>query len=105
MIIDAYNHILPKKYQDTIDKKVTGRDTSVPSTIWSKTVHTLIDLDARFRIMDEFQDYIQVISVAAPPIYTIAQPPLAIELARIANDELAELVQKYPSRFAGGIAT
>jgi predicted TIM-barrel fold metal-dependent hydrolase len=105
MIIDVYNHILPKKYQETIDKKVTGRDTSAPSTIWSKTVYTLVDLDARFRIMDEFQDYIQVITVAAPPTYAIAEPPLAKELAQIANDGLAELVQKYPSRFAGGIAT
>jgi predicted TIM-barrel fold metal-dependent hydrolase len=105
MIIDIYNHILPKKYQETINKKITGRDSSLPSTIWSKTVYTLVDLDARFRIMDEFQDYIQVISVAGPPTYAITSSPLAIELAQLANDELAELVQKYPNRFAGGIAT
>jgi predicted TIM-barrel fold metal-dependent hydrolase len=30
---------------------------------------------------------------------------VAVELARIANDELAQLVQKYPDRFASGIAT
>ena len=105
MIIDVYNHILPKKYQETIDRKVTGRDSNLPSAIWSKTVHTLIDLDARFRIMDDFRDYIQVLSVAGPPTYAIAQPPLSVELAQIANDELAELVHKYPERFAGGIAT
>ena len=37
MIIDVYNHILPKKYQEIIDKKVTGRDPNLPSAIWSKT--------------------------------------------------------------------
>ncbi len=105
MIIDAYNHILPKKYQETLDKKVTGRDQGLPSSNWAKTVTTLMDLEARFRIMDAFDGYIQVISIAAPPVYSIAPPPVAIELARIANDELALLVQKYPERFAAGIAT
>ena len=105
MIIDVYNHILPKKYQDTLEKRVTGRDPKLPSSRWAKTVTTLADLEARFRIMDAFDGYIQVISVASPPTYAIAPAPVAIELARIANDELAELVQKYPERFAGGIAT
>jgi predicted TIM-barrel fold metal-dependent hydrolase len=105
MIIDVYTHILPKKYQQTLEKKVIGRDPKLPSSIWSKTVITLGDLEARFRIMDAFDGYIQVITVASPPTYAIAPAPVAVELARIANDELAELVQKYPERFAGGIAT
>jgi aminocarboxymuconate-semialdehyde decarboxylase len=105
MIIDAYNHILPKNYQATLDKKVTGRNSNLPSSRWARAFPTLIDLEARFRIMDSFEGYIQVISIASPPCYSIAPPPLAIELARIANDELAELVLKYPDRFAGGIAT
>jgi len=31
MIIDVYNHILPGKYQETLEKKVTGRDSNLPS--------------------------------------------------------------------------
>lgn len=104
MIIDAYTHILPKKYQDKLEKKVTGRDPKLSTTRYSKTVVTLLDLDARFRIMDDFGDYIQVISIASPPIYHIAPPDISVELCKIANDELAELVYKYPSRFAAGIA-
>jgi len=105
MIIDVYNHILPKKYQETLEKKVTGRESSLPSSNWAKTYPTLIDLEARFRIMDAFDEYIQVITIASPPTYSIADPPLAIKLCRIANDELAELVHRYPDRFAAGIAT
>jgi predicted TIM-barrel fold metal-dependent hydrolase len=105
MFIDVYNHVLPKKYQDTLKKKVTGQDSNLPSTHWATTVPTLVDLEARFRIMDAFHGYIQVISIASPPVYAIAPADVAIELARIANDELAELVQKYPERFAAGIAT
>jgi predicted TIM-barrel fold metal-dependent hydrolase len=105
MIIDSYNHILTKKYQDTIEKKVKGRNRNLPSANWYKTVPTLMDLEARFRIMDAFDGYMQVISIASPPSYNMASPTLSVELARIANDELAELVHKYPDRFAAGIAT
>ncbi len=105
MIIDVYNHILPKKYQDTLEKKVPDRDPTLPSSTWAKTVPTLMDLEARFRIMDAFDEYIQVITIASPPSYAIAPAPMAIELAQIANDELVELVQKYPERFAAGVAT
>lgn len=104
MIIDAYTHILPKKYQDSIDKKLAGRNQNLNTTRYSKTVTTLVDLEARFRVMDDFGDYIQVISIASPPIYEIAPPDVAVELCKIANDELAELVYKYPDRFAAGIA-
>ena len=77
MIIDVYNHILPKKYQETLEKKITGRDMNLPSANWSKTVPTLLDLEARFRIMDDFDGYIQVLTVASPPTYSLADPPLA----------------------------
>ena len=105
MIVDAYTHILPKKYQTGLEEKVTGRDMSLNTARYAETVPTLLDLDARFKVMDAFDDYIQVISVASPPIYAIAPANVTNELCRIANDELAELVHKYPDRFAAGIAT
>lgn len=105
MIIDAYNHILPAKYQAAIEKKVTDRDPTLPSSNWSKTVPTLLDLEARFRIMDAFGEYLQVLTIASPPSYSLAPPAVAKELCQIANDELAELVHKYPDRFAAGVAT
>jgi aminocarboxymuconate-semialdehyde decarboxylase len=104
MIIDAYTHILPKKYQAGLEQKVTDRDMSLNTARYAKLVTTLMDIDARFRVMDAFDEYMQVISIASPPIYSLAPPDVAIELARMANDELAELVQKYPDRFAAGIA-
>ena len=58
MIIDVYNHIVPKKYQQAIEKKVSGRDMNLPSANWDKMIPTLADLDARFRVMDAFDDYI-----------------------------------------------
>ena len=104
MIVDAYTHILPAKYQAALEAKVTDRDMSLNSARYANTIPTLMDLDARFKVMDTFDDYIQVISIASPPIYSIAPAEVAAELCRIANDELATLVEKYPDRFAAGIA-
>ena len=51
-------------------------------------------------MMDEFEGYRQVICLASPSPEHIA-PRASVELSTIANDELAELVAKYPDRFAG----
>jgi predicted TIM-barrel fold metal-dependent hydrolase len=101
MIVDAYTHILPAGYQSMLEKKITNRDMSLNSARYARTVPTLVDLDARFRLMDGFDEYIQVVSVAS---HSIAPPEVATELCQVANDELAELVLKYPQRFAAGIA-
>ena len=105
MIVDAYTHILPAGYQSMLEKKITNRDISLNSARYAQTIPTLVNLEARFRVMDDTDEYIQVVSVASPPIHSIASPEVAAELCRVANDELAELVLKYPHRFAAGIAT
>ncbi|MBI4444849.1 MAG: amidohydrolase [Acidobacteria bacterium] len=67
-------------------------------------IPALVDLELRFRIMDAFEEYSQVLTIASPPLELLARPKDAGELARVANDELAELVAKYPSRFPAAIA-
>jgi predicted TIM-barrel fold metal-dependent hydrolase len=64
-------------------------------------VPTIHDLDARLKMMDEFEDYSEILSLGLPPIDAMAGPDTSPELARIANDGLAELCAKYPGRFAG----
>jgi aminocarboxymuconate-semialdehyde decarboxylase len=61
----------------------------------------LRDLEHRFRVMDEFGDYQQVLTVPGPQPAVLAGPDKSPEIARIANDGLAELVRRYPERFAG----
>jgi len=65
---------------------------------------TLWDLDARFRIMDNYDEYMQVIAMVGSPIESIAEGEAAEELARIANDEVARLVNQHPTRFLCGLA-
>ena len=53
----------------------------------------LFDLDARFRAMDTAgEGYMQILTTANPPVETFAGPADALDLSRIANDEMAELV-------------
>src|SRR2546428_2955049 len=67
-------------------------------------IPTLVDLDARFRVLDQFDDYAQVLSLALPPIEAVAPPGKSAELARIANEELAALVARHPDRFVAAVA-
>src|SRR5215470_20123775 len=66
---------------------------------------TLIDLDARLRLLDQFDDLRQVISLANPPLELVAAPEHSPELARLANDTLAEICGRYPDRFPAFIAS
>ena len=65
----------------------------------------LVDLDVRFKVMDAYEDYQQILSIATPPIEVYASPADAVDLARRANDGMAELVGRYPDRFPGFIAS
>jgi len=40
----------------------------------TRGVPVLVDVDARFRMMDEFEDYAQVICLCSPPIELLAGP-------------------------------
>ena len=104
LYIDAFNHILPKKYQAVLEQKVPNRDMSSNLSRYAEKVPTLLDLDARFRLMDSVEGYMQVLTLAAPTVESVASPEVAVDLCRFANDEMAELVEKYPDRFAAAIA-
>jgi aminocarboxymuconate-semialdehyde decarboxylase len=56
-------------------------------------------------MMDQFGDYVQVLSLAAPPIEALAPPAESGALARLANDAMAETVARHPDRFPGFIAS
>ncbi len=59
------------------------------------------ELDSRWRKIEPFGDYAQVLVLAVPPLEEIGPPSVAAEFARLANDEMAELVAQHGDRFAG----
>jgi predicted TIM-barrel fold metal-dependent hydrolase len=54
--------------------------------------------------MNRYPDVLQMLTVANVPLEKFVSPKEAIELARMANDELADLVLKYPDKFFGAVA-
>ncbi len=102
MKVDIFNHIFPKSYFDKmVEVAPNGKDMHKRV----RNVPSIVDLSERFRIMDMFDEYVQVICLGAPPIEVFGPPPISTNLARLANDGMAELVQKYPDRFPGFIAS
>ena len=99
--IDVFTHIFPPRYFDKMtevcdDEQTLKRYLAIPM---------LVDLEERFRAMDQFGDYRQILSLASPPIETLAGPEVTPELARYANDGMAECCESYPDRFPGFVAS
>ncbi len=102
MFIDIYTHIFPGGYFARM-AEAAPRLENIGKRMQSVTM--IHDLDARFRLMDEFGDYGQVITLPNPPLEDITEPAVGAGLARVANDAMAELVQKHPDRFPAFVAT
>jgi len=98
--IDIFSHILTPKYKEALYKKAKPcynleANLARPA---------LSDLDERFRVMDKFEGLRQVLTVGAPPVEYVVSPDEAVELSKIANDEMAKLVETYPNRFVAAVA-
>jgi aminocarboxymuconate-semialdehyde decarboxylase len=96
--IDIFNHVFPKKwFERYIISGAAGRE--IGKRMANATVG--VDLDHRFRVLDEFGDVRQVITLGQPPIEMLGGPAESPAVAREANDGLADLVARYPDRFIG----
>ena len=102
MKIDVFPHILPRRYFDrmlrvappgmALQKRMSG-------------IPVLVDVEERLRIMDRYEGYVQVLTLANPPLEVVGGPSETPELARLANDGMAELVAARPERFPGFVAS
>ena len=102
MKIDVFPHILPRPYFDrmlrvarpgmALQKRMSG-------------IPVLVDVEQRLRIMDRYDGYVQILTLANPPLEVVAGPDVSPELARLANDGMAEVVAKHPDRFPGFVAS
>jgi aminocarboxymuconate-semialdehyde decarboxylase len=101
MMIDVFNHFIPRAYFDRLGEWVPGH--AVLSAF--PRLPPLFDLDARLKLLDEFDDLQQVLSLANPPLELIGPPTATPAIARLANDELANVCRRHPDRFPAFIAS
>jgi aminocarboxymuconate-semialdehyde decarboxylase len=100
MFVDIYTHILPPAVASAIEQLGSGLGIAKRM----KAVRDVHDFDSRFRSMDQIGEYRQIISLPNPPLEAFTTPKQAIDLAKVANDGMAELVTKHPDRFPGFVA-
>ena len=63
------------------------------------------DLEIRMRLMSRYPRVLQVLTMANLPLERyVEKSEDAIELAKIGNDDLADLVLRYPDKFMGAAA-
>ena len=76
--IDIFNHIYPASYYARLMKTAPAvKDVGKRM----RNIPMLVDLDVRFRVMDTFDDYHQVLSLPTPPIEVFANKSDAVDLA------------------------
>ncbi len=100
--VDIFTHFFPAGYYKKM-LELAGTHKDMGKRV--RNIPALRDLDVRFRVMDGFGDYQQILSMPAPPIEALAVPRDQIDLARRGNDGFAELVSAYRDRFPGFVAS
>jgi predicted TIM-barrel fold metal-dependent hydrolase len=100
MIVDAFAHFLPPKYFSAVLKK--AKPGSISERTTANAANT--DINVRRRVMDRHPEIVQVLTISQPALEAVVSPDAAVELARIGNDEVAELLVKYPDKFIAGVA-
>ena len=102
MKIDIFNHVMPARYLDML--KTHSKDQGIVKRMSS--LRMLWDIEARVAMLKEkFPDVQQVLTLALPSPELLGGPELSPELARIANDGMAQMVAKWPKTFPAFIAS
>ncbi len=99
MKIDVFCHVVPSEFKKALHK------LSLSPPYYVERTGSLTDMDLRFRIMDKYPDYLQVISVAGFHKVIAEAGEKSVDLAKMVNDEMADLISKYPDRFVAAVAS
>lgn len=101
MIIDIVTHVMLPKYKERVYKYSSKFPTE-------KAVQerrpVLTDYEARAEKLAKYGNVVQVINTTMPPVEELTGPEEAADLARFCNDEMAELLAKYPKYFIAAVA-
>lgn len=98
--IDLFCHILPRAYNEAFVRKGQRGYNFEANSLRPQ----LVDLDLRLKTLDKFEGLKQVLTLGAPGVES-AFPNDTVDMARLANDGMAEIVNKYPDRFVAAIAS
>jgi len=92
--------MISKKYEEALLKKAK---LVIPFRALARANPALCDVDIRLLVSTD----IRMLEVLVPTIAlskAFASPVDSIDLAKINNDEIAEIVTKHPDKFMAGVA-
>src|SRR6266850_2989646 len=103
--LDIFPHIFPPAFFERV-KAIAEQSPSLAAQI-KRWLHipVLWDLEARLRMMERFPGYKQILTLSLPAIEFLAPHDQSPELARLANDGMAEIVAKHPKHFPAFVAS
>jgi len=101
MKIDIYNHVMPVAYLEKM--KQHSKDPGIVKRMSS--LRMLWDIEARVKMLDQWPDVQQVLTLSLPSPELLGGPELSPELARIANDGMADMVRRWPNKFPTFVAS
>ena len=100
MKIDAFAHIYTQEYSAKLKKLAPDVANSVEFRRPS-----MVDFALREDLMSRYPDVLQIITMGNTPLERYVSAKDAIELAKIGNEEMAELANVKPSLFYGAVGT
>ena len=62
------------------------------------------DLEVRRKVVDQFDDYAQILSYPMPPLELLAKGEQVEKYAKLVNDGFADICEKYSDYFPGWVA-
>jgi aminocarboxymuconate-semialdehyde decarboxylase len=102
MKIDIFNHVMPVEYLERM--KALSKDAGIVKRM--SGLRMLWDIEARVAMLREkFPDVQQVLTLSLPPPELLGGPEVSPELARLANDGMAEMCRKWPREFPAFVAS
>ena len=101
MKIDIYNHVMPVRYLEMM--KTHSKDQGIIKRMTS--LRMLWDIEARVKMLEQWPELQQVLTLSVPSPELVGGPELSPELARIANDDMAAMVARWPKRFPAFVAS
>jgi predicted TIM-barrel fold metal-dependent hydrolase len=102
MKIDIFNHVMPQAYLEAV--KQHSKEPGMVKRM--SNLRMLWDIEHRVEMLrTKFPDVKQVLTLGLPSPELLGSPGQSPELARVANDGMAEMCRKWPNEFPAFVAS
>jgi predicted TIM-barrel fold metal-dependent hydrolase len=103
--LDIFPHIFPQPYFERMKKIAEGNPALAAQLKRWMHIPVLWDLDKRIKMMKRFPEYKQILTLSMPAVEFLGNAEETPELARLANDGMAEIVDKHRDLFPAFVAS